>query len=275
MARWLILALATLSFSPCAVADIADVVNAVRAEGCGSHRGRKVLLKEQRSLSAAARRLARGDSLERALINAGYRARHSASLNFGGYTRDEVLAGALRSQFCAQVMEPTFRDIGIYEKDGQVWMIIAEPLAAPATQDAAKVAQRVLDLANAARARGAKCGSTSYGPAKPLVLNDLLAKASLDHSRDMASRSVLSHEGRDGSSPADRAGRAGYKWRIVGENVASGPSTADEVMRGWLASPHHCSNIMDPRFTEMATAFYVDKKSTSVIYWTQLFGLPR
>ena len=91
----------------------------------------------------------------------------------------------------------------------------------------------------------------------------------------MASRSTLSHEGRDGSTPADRAGRAGYRWRIVGENLASGPGSADEVVKGWLASPHHCSNIMEPRFTEMGVAYYVDKKSTSVIYWTQMFGSPR
>jgi uncharacterized protein YkwD len=102
-----------------------------------------------------------------------------------------------------------------------------------------------------------------------------LNKASLDYSRDMASRSALSHEGRDGSTPADRAGRVGYKWRVVGENLASGPTSAVEVVKGWLASPHHCSNIMDPRFTEMGSAYFVDKKSASVIYWTQMFGLPR
>jgi uncharacterized protein YkwD len=181
----------------------------------------------------------------------------------------------LRANFCAEIMEPTFRDIGIHEQGGAVWMIIAEPLAMPAIKDAATVSKRVLELTNAARARGARCGATRFAPAPPLVLNNLLAKAALDHSKDMATHSTLTHDGSDRSTPADRAARAGYQWRIVGENVASGPSTADEVMQGWLASPHHCSNIMDSRVKEMAVEYYVDKKSASVIYWTQMFGLPR
>ena len=269
-----LLFLATL-FAPCAFADIADVVNSVRADGCGRYRGQATPLRKQRNLSAAARRLARGDSLDRALINAGYRAKHSASLNISGNTRDEAIASTLRLQFCPQVMESTFRDIGIYEGGGEVWMIVAQPLATPANKDAAKISERVLELTNAARARGGRCGSTIYAPAKPLVMNDLLEKASADYSRELARRSTLDHEGSDGSSPADRAGRAGYKWRVVGENLASGPVTADEVMKGWLASPHHCANILDSRFTEMGVAYSVDKKSASVIYWAQMFGLPR
>jgi uncharacterized protein YkwD len=275
MIRALIAILFTTMFAPSAFADIADVVNSVRADGCGRYRGGAAPLREQRHLSGAAKRLSRGDSLERALVNSGYRAKHSASLNIGGDTGDAAISNTIRSQFCAPVMERTFRDIGIYEHGGEVWMIVAEPFSTPANKDASKISQRVLDLANAARARGGRCGSTAYEPAGPLVENELLTKASLAYSRELASRGTLDHEGRDGSSPADRAARAGYQWRVVGENLASGPVTAEEVMKGWLASPHHCSNILDPRFTEMGVAFYVDKKSASVIYWTQMFGLPR
>ena len=69
--------------------------------------------------------------------------------------------------------------------------------------------------------------------------------------------------------------RERYKWRMVGENVASGPTTADEVMEGWLASPHHCENLMDPRYTDMGIAYVVDPKSESGVYWAQVFALPR
>jgi uncharacterized protein YkwD len=66
--------------------------------------------------------------------------------------------------------------------------------------------------------------------------------------------------------------RTGYTWRTVGENIASGPTTAAEVMAGWLASPGHCENIMSPRFTEMGIGWVVDPRSESGVYWAQVFG---
>ena len=46
-------------------------------------------------------------------------------------------------------------------------------------------------------------------------------------------------------------------------------------MAGWLASPGHCSNIMNPDFTEMGAAYAIDKSSAAGSYWTQVFGTPR
>jgi uncharacterized protein YkwD len=66
--------------------------------------------------------------------------------------------------------------------------------------------------------------------------------------------------------------RTGYRARHVGENIASGVPTAREVVDGWLASPGHCSNIMDPRFTEMGVAYATERRSRGVIYWTQVFA---
>ncbi len=48
--------------------------------------------------------------------------------------------------------------------------------------------------------------------------------------------------------PAQRVRRTGYAPRsVVGENIAAGAPTADEVMQGVLDSPGHCANLMDPR----------------------------
>ena len=46
-------------------------------------------------------------------------------------------------------------------------------------------------------------------------------------------------------------------------------------MQGWLASPHHCENIMAPGFAEMGAAYVVNRASDGNIYWTQVFGTPR
>jgi uncharacterized protein YkwD len=264
-----------LVLSPIASANVADAVNEVRASGCGRIRGIETPLHTARDLSAAARRMSDGESLDEALIHSGYRARRSASLRISGNMKDAAVANTLRSQFCAQIMEPSFRDIGFFDSDQAVWMIVAAPFDAPSARDASALSRRVLELTNEARARGYRCGASLFAPSKPLKLNDKLRDAALEHSRDMASRSTLSHDGSDGTKPAGRAERAGYPWKAIGENVAAGPVNAEDLMHGWLASPQHCSNIMDARFTEMAVAFVVDEKSKSVIYWTQMFGVRR
>ncbi len=257
-----------------ACANVADAVNEVRSQGCGRIDGMEKPLRTQRALGAAAKRLANGDSLDQALIGAGYRAKRSASLRISGNVKDDAIANTLRSQFCAQIMEPSFRDIGFYDTDEAVWMIVAAPYAVPSIRDAGAISKRVLELANEARSRGGRCGSSMYAPSKPLSLNDKLERAAHDHSRDLATRSTLSHQGSDGSKPADRALRAGYRWRVVGENVAAGPVSAEEVMQGWLASAQHCGNILDARFSDMAVSFVIDEKSKGLIYWTQMFATP-
>ena len=91
----------------------------------------------------------------------------------------------------------------------------------------------------------------------------------------MAQYSHFAHEGRDGSSAADRATRAGYNWKTVGENIAAGQTTPETVVEGWLKSPQHCANLMAPQFREMGVAFAVNNASEAGIYWVQLFGARR
>src|SRR6185312_10835837 len=110
--------------------------------------------------------------------------------------------------------------------------------------------------------------------APPLSLATALAKAARAHSEDMAAHDFFSHTGSDGSTPGQRVTRAGYRWSMVGENVASGVRTPQEAVAGWLASPHHCANIMTAGFRQMGVAFAVNRRSGEVIYWTEDFGKP-
>ena len=67
----------------------------------------------------------------------------------------------------------------------------------------------------------------------------------------------------------------GYKEKLVGENIAYGPESLDEVMRGWLDSPGHCENIMDPRFAEMGLALAAGQGARHGLYWVQVLAQPR
>ena len=74
--------------------------------------------------------------------------------------------------------------------------------------------------------------------------------------------------------PGDRAELAGYAGSLVGENIAAALPTARKVLEGWLASPGHCANLMNPAYTELGAAYAVDPQSDAAIYWTAMFGAP-
>jgi uncharacterized protein YkwD len=92
----------------------------------------------------------------------------------------------------------------------------------------------------------------------------------------MAAHNYFEHEDLSGHSPADRVRAVGYQEKLVGENIAYGPKSVEEVVQGWLDSPGHCQNIMDPRFAEMGIAFANGQSlSRHGFYWVQLFAEPR
>ena len=71
----------------------------------------------------------------------------------------------------------------------------------------------------------------------PLKLSPLLSESACAHARDMASHHKLDHKGTDGSTVTDRVKGVGYHRVRVGENIAEGQKTVDEVMTTWMKSP--------------------------------------
>jgi uncharacterized protein YkwD len=168
------------------------------------------------------------------------------------------------------------KEFGAEQRGHDVWMIFAAPVVLPARGDAASVSRVILDRVNAARAAGRRCGGKYFAPAAPLALDPTLTQAALEHSRDMATHDAFDHRGHDGSTPSVRVTRAGFgAHRIVGENIAAGAMTPAEVTEGWLASPAHCENIMDGRFTLVGIAFAENLRTASEVFWTQDFATRR
>lgn len=143
-----------------------------------------------------------------------------------------------------------------------------------ARESGPEVRARVVELVNAARSHSRSCGSERFAAAPPLETSRSLNDAAAEHARDMAKKKFFEHEGSDGSQPRDRVARAGYKSILTGENIALGPESAEEVVAGWLASPGHCANIMEPRFRDIGVGLATGKKRGQ-IYWVQNFGAPR
>lgn len=258
-----------------AASPVADALNAVRAAGCAGRASPAEPLQEVAALNEAARRIAAGATGDVALSQSGYRAQRSATLRVRGSAEPATIASVLGKSSCAQLAEPAYREMGAYQLGRETWIVVAAPFAPPPEDSAAAVAERVLELVNAARGQSRQCGERPYRAVGRVRLNAALSAAALVHARDMAAHSYFAHEGRDGSSPADRAARAGYRWRSIGENIASGMTTPEAAVEGWLKSPPHCANLMAPQYTEMGIAFAVNRASKAGIYWGQLFGTPR
>jgi len=226
-------------------------------------------------LDEAARRIANGADLHAALMASGYSAAQSSSIHIATTGGEFAAARLLEQRFCAQISESMLREIGVARDAGDTWIVLAAPLSAPLPADARAVSLRVLELVNQARAQARRCGSRFFNATSPLKLSAELAHAALAHSLDMGKRDYFEHQGPDGSTPASRVTRAGYAWQVVGENIAAGVATPDEAVDGWLHSPLHCENLMDPRFTDMGVAYGVSAMNPSVILWTQVFAAPR
>jgi uncharacterized protein YkwD len=135
----------------------------------------------------------------------------------------------------------------------------------------------ILVLTNQRRAAGATCGDQTFGPAGPLTTDPILRTAAREHSQDMGARNYFEHVSPDGRSPADRMHAAGWAGRTAGENIFAGERnggtlSAAEVVEGWMHSPGHCSNIMNPRFKTIGVGYASTPHSRLGNYWTQDFG---
>jgi uncharacterized protein YkwD len=139
----------------------------------------------------------------------------------------------------------------------------------------AALPQEALDRINAARAAGHRCGARRMAPTFPLKWDPALYSAASGHSLDMAKRNYFDHRSPSGVTVNQRASASNYNWKTVGENLAGGDTSVAEVVQGWLDSPEHCENLMDPTFNDMAVACVAQPGTQWGTYWTMMLGRKR
>ncbi len=254
-------------------ADALSAVQLLREGGCGGVLPAARALQRNALLDRAAEQWAAGRGAAAAVERSGYRAEATASLHISG--AESAAVDLIKRSGCRTVTDQKLRDIGIYRHGTETWLVLASPYVLPATAQAPLLARRALELVNDVRARGTRCGERSFGPAPPVRLSETLAGVAFGHATDMARHNYFEHEDLAGHSPADRVRAVGYREKLVGENIAYGPKSAEEVVQGWLESPGHCENIMDPRFAEMGIAYAAGQASRRGLYWVQLLAIPQ
>jgi len=288
---WSVLsALAVVAATPAARSDGLSAVQVLREGGCGGVVPAARPLRHNPVLDQAAEAWANGQPLAAAAERTGYRTGSTAGVHVSG--PDSSLLDVLRRSECRTVTNQELREIGAYRRGQDTWLVLAStnwlpPSASantktpPATSAqgswsvAPPLGPRAVLLINEARAHGTRCGQKEFAPAPPLTLNGTLVGVALGHATDMAQHDYFEHEDLTGHSPADRVRAVGYHEKLVGENIAYGPATLEEVVKGWLDSPGHCENIMDPRFVEMGIAYAPGQSSRHGLFWVQVFATPK
>ncbi|MGA6096598.1 CAP domain-containing protein [Stutzerimonas marianensis] len=210
--------------------------------------------------------------LQGSLARAGYPMVNVQAISLSGPRDAQAAMQALRESFCRVVLDPQFADIGV-SREGRDWRIVlARPLLGAHLKDSQAEGQMLLDELNRARGQARQCGGVPFAAARPLRWNGTLAEVAERHSRGMANGNYFGPLDRDGRTPGDRAELAGYAGAQVGQNIAAALDRSSAVVEGWLASPGHCANLMNPAFSELGAAYAVDPQSDAGIYWTAVFG---
>lgn len=128
-------------------------------------------------------------------------------------------------------------------------------------KDAAKVQFRMLEGINTLRqARGAQ----------PLEISAELTAAAKTHARDMSVQNRPWHFGSDGSNPIERASRAGYSGRLLGENISETFETELETLSAWMETVETREVILDKRARDVGFSWF--QEPNGKIWWTLLIG---
>lgn len=144
--------------------------------------------------------------------------------------------------------------------------------AAMPSLDVSAVAARVVEATNRHRA--------AHGIPR-VEANDALAAAAREFAAFMAKSDKFGHEA-DGRTPPERAGRHGYDYCFVSENLgyqfrSRGFRDPDELARGlvegWKNSPGHRKNLDDRGATEIGVGV-ARGAATGRYYAVQMFGRP-
>lgn len=125
----------------------------------------------------------------------------------------------------------------------------------------AKIQYTVLDSINSLRlATGLE----------PVMLDANLTAAAATHARDMSAQARPWHFGSDGSSPIDRARRAGFSGRMLGETISETYESEVETIAAWMGDPDTRNVLMDPKARQIGISWY--QETDGKIWWTVVMG---
>lgn len=118
-------------------------------------------------------------------------------------------------------------------------------LAAPLVRAQSPSERALLGFANQSRAQ--------YG-LPPLRWDASLAVAARMHLQRMVAEGSVEHQYSGEGDLATRATQAGVRFSSAGENLGARALTPAQIHQGWMNSPHHRDNLLDPGFNTAGIA---------------------
>lgn len=107
----------------------------------------------------------------------------------------------------------------------------------------------------------------------PLAYNYELSVAAQGHAADKARLPDEPHTGTDGTIPAERLLRSGYRGGYAGEATAWGFTDARLAVEFWMNSEPHRVLLLNRNSNEVGVGFAQDYNSRNIWHWTADFGV--
>lgn len=102
--------------------------------------------------------------------------------------------------------------------------------------------------------------------ARPLKFAEDLTASALVRSRELPLK--FSHTRPNGSKCFTAMPQVGH---ILGENLAGGQTSPQQVVQAWMDSKSHRDNILNKQFKEIGIVYYYQSNSKFKHYWVQHF----
>lgn len=139
---------------------------------------------------------------------------------------------------------------------------VAKPIVVPKEKEPTKhqladFEKQVVELTNKERSK------RGLGTLKVDVA---LSKVAYEKSRDMHVNNYFAHYSPTYGSLGEMMNYFEIPYRMVGENLAKGHQTPEQVVEAWMNSPGHRDNLLRKEYTHIGIGFF-----ESGNHWTQLF----
>ena len=127
-----------------------------------------------------------------------------------------------------------------------------------ASIQSSSAASEVVRMTNSARSQNGYATLVEDG-----ALNDAAAVRAREIARS------FSHTRPSGASFSSALSESGVSYLRAGENIASGQTSASEVVNAWMNSPGHRANILNSSYSRIGSA---SVNIDGTLYWVQLFA---
>jgi uncharacterized protein YkwD len=106
-----------------------------------------------------------------------------------------------------------------------------------------------------------------------VALDPVLTSMAEAYATEMIEKGFFAHENpTNDDGPGERAYKAGYVFLEIGENLAAGQETAEQVVSEWMASPEHRDMILGMQWREVGIGVRLGGQYD--VYWVLEFGNP-